>query len=212
MATAFLIVNADDWGYSPRYNVGILEAARSSAIDAVSAMVLRTACEPEPLLACEVEIGLHLEDTAEAGHQVLEFERLFGRPPSHLDGHHHCHAGPPLAASVEELALQLDIAVRPAGDAHRDRLRGQGIATVERTIGRLSEREPALPAKLVAARREGSLAPGVTEWIVHPGYRNPELRSGYDRGREEDLGLLLELAGDKTLRQVRATHREALAR
>jgi predicted glycoside hydrolase/deacetylase ChbG (UPF0249 family) len=212
MPAARLIVNADDWGYSPLFNAGILEAARSGAIDAVSAMVLRPACEAEPLLECGVEIGLHLETTAEAGHQVLEFERLFGRPPSHLDGHHHCHAEPPLAASVEELATQLDVAVRPAGGAHRDRLRGRGIASVERTIGRLSEREPALPAPLVAGRRDKCLPPGVTEWIVHPGYRDPELCSGYDRGREEDLGLLLELAGDEVLRQARATHREALAR
>jgi predicted glycoside hydrolase/deacetylase ChbG (UPF0249 family) len=212
MPTARLIVNADDWGYSPLYNAGILEAARAGAIDAVSAMVLRPACEPKPLLECGVEIGLHLEGTAEAGHQVLEFERLFGRPPSHLDGHHHCHAEPPLAAAVEELALQLDVAVRPAGDAHRDRLRGRKIITAERTIGRLSEREPALPPQLISGRREGRLPPGVTEWIVHPGYRDPELRSGYDRGREEDLGLVLELAADEMLGQVRATHRDALAR
>jgi predicted glycoside hydrolase/deacetylase ChbG (UPF0249 family) len=211
MPAARLIVNADDWGYSPRYNAGILEAARAGALDAVSAMVLRSACEPEPLLECEVEVGLHLETTAAPGRQVLEFERLFGRPPSHLDGHHHCHAEAPLSAAVEELARQLDVPVRPVDDRHRDRMRERGIATVERTIGRLSEREPVLPAALVAARREGSLAPETTEWIVHPGYRDPELRSGYDRGREEDLELLLELAGDEMLRRARTTHREALA-
>jgi predicted glycoside hydrolase/deacetylase ChbG (UPF0249 family) len=207
-----LIICADDWGYSSRYNAGILAAARARAIDAVGAMVLRPACEPEQLLESGVEVGLHLETSAEAGQQLLEFERRFGRPPGFLDGHHHCHAAEPLAAVVEELALQLDVAVRPVSDAHRHRLRALGIATVERAVGRQRETEPALPAELIAMRRDGEMPSGATEWIVHPGYADPETGSSYDRGREEDLELLLELVGDERLRALRATHREALGR
>jgi predicted glycoside hydrolase/deacetylase ChbG (UPF0249 family) len=56
-----LIVTADDWGYSSRYNAGIAEALGAGAVDAVSAMVLRPACDPGPLLEYGVEVGLHLE-------------------------------------------------------------------------------------------------------------------------------------------------------
>jgi predicted glycoside hydrolase/deacetylase ChbG (UPF0249 family) len=207
---ARLIVTADDWGYSPHFNAGILAAVRAGGVDAVGAMVLRAACEPDPLLESGVEVGLHLEPAAEAGRQVLEFERRFGRPPGFLDGHRHCHAEEPLVAAVEELALQLDVAVRPVGREHRDRLRSRGIATVDATIGRMSESGPALPAELIVARRDGTLPAGTIEWIVHPGYRDPEAVSSYDRGREEDLELLLELAGDASLRAARGTHRDVL--
>jgi predicted glycoside hydrolase/deacetylase ChbG (UPF0249 family) len=207
---ARLIITADDWGYSPRYNAGILAAVRAGGVDAVGAMVLRAACDPQPLLESGVEVGVHLETAAEPGRQVLEFEHRFGQPPAFLDGHHHCHAEEPLAAAVEELALQLDVAVRPVGDEHRNRLRSRGIATADATIGRMSESEPALPAELVAARRDGALPTGTTEWIVHPGYRDPGAGSRYDRGREQDLELLLELAGDPSLSEARGIHREVL--
>jgi hypothetical protein len=39
---------------------------------------------------------------------------------------------------------------------------------------------------------EGRHLPGLTEWMVHPGHSGGG--SSYDRGREEDLKLLLELA------------------
>jgi predicted glycoside hydrolase/deacetylase ChbG (UPF0249 family) len=106
-----LLITADDYGYSRRVNDGILVAARAGAIDAVSAMVGREDCEPEPLLSSGVRIGLHLEPAAEdeapegaVERQTESFERLFGRPPGHLDGHHHCHASAPLAGAVEQLA------------------------------------------------------------------------------------------------------------
>ena len=65
IATA-LLITADDYGYSPRYNAGILRAAHRGAIDAASAMVTRPWCDPAPLLASGVEVGLHLELIGEA--------------------------------------------------------------------------------------------------------------------------------------------------
>ncbi len=40
-SVSVLIVNADDYGYHPAYDAGILEAAGAGALDAVSAMVTR---------------------------------------------------------------------------------------------------------------------------------------------------------------------------
>jgi len=56
-----LVITADDYGYWPSYNRGILEAVEAGAVDSVSAMVEREHCDPEPLLESGVEIGLHIE-------------------------------------------------------------------------------------------------------------------------------------------------------
>ena len=56
-----LIITADDYGYWPSYNEGILAAIEAGAIDSVSAMVDREYCDPAPLLESGVEVGLHLE-------------------------------------------------------------------------------------------------------------------------------------------------------
>jgi predicted glycoside hydrolase/deacetylase ChbG (UPF0249 family) len=220
-AAGRLIITADDWGYSPRYNEGIVEAQRSGALDAVSAMVLRPACEPAPLLESGVEVGLHLELQlpAAGGYEELmaaprvqaeAFERLFGRPPAYIDGHHHCHASLPSATAVEDLALELGVPVRPVGEDHRFRLSERGIASPDRSIGRMDERDPVMPKVLAKSLLSGALPWGTTEWIVHPGHSDAESGSSYDRGREEDLALLLRLAEEGSLSSVRGTHAQTL--
>jgi predicted glycoside hydrolase/deacetylase ChbG (UPF0249 family) len=207
-----LIVNADDYGYSPRYNAGILRAADAGAIDAASAMVLRPWCDPGPLLDSGIAIGLHLELSAEATtgpvrdeprRQAELFAAAFERQPAHIDGHHHCQAAAPIAAAVEELALALGVRVRSATARHREQLRSRGIETPGRLIGRLSLAEPALPTELESALAGAPLPSGLTEWMVHPGYRDPTAGSGYDAAREEDLDLLLQLAGQPAFRRLR---------
>ena len=214
-----LIITADDWGYSGRYNAGIEEALRSAALDAVSAMVTRPACEPGPLLESGVEVGLHLElpdpgrrrAASEARRQLEDFERAFGRPPAFVNGHRQCHAVLPAATAIEDLVLELGVPLRAVGEDHRFRLQERGIPSVDRMIGRMHEREPALPNLIADAIEEGALPPGVTEWVVHPGHSDPDSGSSYDRGREEDLALLRRLADEETLAAGRCTHAEALA-
>jgi hypothetical protein len=215
-----LIVTADDWGYSPRYNEGIEQAARAGAVDAVSVMVLREAADPKPLLDCGVEVGLHLELPESSGRiavleaprrQADEFAQKFGRPPAFIDGHHHCHAALPIATAAEDLALEMRLPVRAVGEDHRFRLEERGISSPDRIVGRLHEHEPPLPRVLSDAMKEGALPWGVTEWVVHPGMSDPNSGSDYDCGREEDLTLLLEIAENELLSGARATHGEALA-
>lgn len=213
-----LIVTADDWGYSRRYNAGIEEAARAAAIDAVGAMVLRPDCDPE-IAESGVEVGLHLEPPESGSRRELDdaprrqaesFGHVFGHPPAYIDGHHHCHAASPMATAVEELALELSVPVRSVGENHRLRLLERGIATADRIVGRIREGESALPRLLADALAEDLLPPGTTEWVVHPGYRDSRTGSSYDRGREEDLALVLELAAENILAEGRATHLAAL--
>jgi predicted glycoside hydrolase/deacetylase ChbG (UPF0249 family) len=202
-----LIITADDYGYGPEYSRGIAEVAAAGAIDAVSAMVDREWCDPAPLRGTEVEIGLHLElpedllaSPARAGDserahalaalaaQLERFEALFGRPPTHLDGHHHCHAAPGLASAIARVGGERGLRVRSIDPRHRRLLRCLGVETPDLLIGRYSEDEPVLPAELESP---DNLPSGVVEWMVHPGYPENRVSSDYDAGREEDRRMLL---------------------
>ncbi len=191
-----LVITADDYGYWPSYNEGILEAIEMGALDCVSAMVDREYCDPGPLLESGVEIGLHIEFEGRWGSrsgapartslrvQLDRFVDLFGRWPSFLNGHKHCHARPELATPVFQTAQQIRAPVRSVNPDHRQWLRERGIDTPDMLIGRSESKEPAEPGEL------RDLAPGVTEWVTHPGHPGPESGSSYDLARQEDLGLL----------------------
>ncbi len=214
-----LIITADDWGYSPRYNAGIAEAAREGAIDAVSAMVLREHCESGPLRECGVEVGLHIEHPERVGYREImdaprrqadAFEKLFGSAPAYIDGHRHCHASLQMATAVEDLALELEVPMRAVGEDHRFRLEERRIRSAYRLIGRMYENEPAIPQLIAEALSEGAMPWGTTEWVVHPGHSDPSAGSGYDGAREEDLALVLRLKDESPLAGARTTHRAAL--
>jgi predicted glycoside hydrolase/deacetylase ChbG (UPF0249 family) len=201
-----LIITADDYGYAPGYDEGIAEAARAGAIDAVSAMVTRYPPDPASLAESGVAIGLHLDlEHGPLDDQLSAFERLFGRPPTHLDGHHHCHRTGPAAIAVANLARELNLPVRSVDARHRRLLRCKGVATPDRLVGRSAEAEPALPDE-VAEMLQGAGPNVITEWMTHPGHPDRSAGSTYDAGREEDLRLLLELSGNPLLRTVRTTH------
>jgi predicted glycoside hydrolase/deacetylase ChbG (UPF0249 family) len=201
-AEATLIVTADDYGYAAGYNRGILVAVEAGAVDCVGAMVCRPACDPAPLLVAGTEVGLHLElDRDGLQAQLERFERGFGRPPAYMDGHHHCHAREDVAERVAELAAARGIPVRSVSASHRALLRAHGCATPDRLVGRLDPAEPALPPLLAG---DGPLPPGVTEWMVHPGYSDPSSGSSYDRAREQDLELVLRLSDSLSRRARRA--------
>ena len=207
---ASLVITADDYGYRPAYDDGILEAVRAGAVDAVSAMVTRDA-DPGPLLDTRVEVGIHLElegmpDGAAVGRverraalaairgQLERFEQLFGRPPAYLDGHHHCHARNGLAPDVARIAAAANLPVRSVNPRHRRLLRGVGVATPDRLVGRVEESEPPLPEELERVLDGEEPSAGVTEWMVHPGRRDPHAASSFDAAREQDLELVVDLS------------------
>jgi predicted glycoside hydrolase/deacetylase ChbG (UPF0249 family) len=195
----WLVITADDYGYWPSYNQGILEAIEMGALDCVSAMVDREYCDPAPLLESGVEIGLHIEFEGRWGPrsgapartslrvQLDRFVDLFGRWPSFLNGHKNCHARPELATPVFQTAQQIKAPVRSVNPDHRQWLRERGIDTQDMLIGRSDSKEPAEPAQL------RDLPSGVTEWVTHPGHPDPDSGSSYDLARQEDLGLLQKL-------------------
>jgi predicted glycoside hydrolase/deacetylase ChbG (UPF0249 family) len=191
-----LVITADDYGYWPSYNDGILAAIEMGMLDCVSAMVEREYCDPRPLLESGAEIGLHIEFEARWGPrsgapartalqvQLDRFVDLFGRWPSFINGHHHCHARPELATPVFQTAKQIGVPVRSVSPDHRQWLRERGIDTPDLLIGRTESREPAEPPEV------RNPPAGVTEWMVHPGHRDSASGSTYDRARQEDLSVL----------------------
>ena len=213
-----MIITADDYGYAPAYDRGILKAVEAKAIDAVAVMAARDGLDPWSLATKEVELGLHLE-LPEARDSALEafeaqlaaFRAAFRRDPAFIDGHKHCHARPVAAMAIARRAAELGAAVRSVGDGHRERVRSAGARTPDRLIGRMGEREPALPDEVNELLIGGEGRAGVVEWAVHPGHADASSGSSYDRGREEDLRLLLRLTEEPALRRVRATHARALA-
>jgi len=183
--------------------------------------------DPAPLLAGGVEIGLHLElegrsgeggggvraEPAERQRAVAamgaQLERLavrLGSPPAYVDGHHHCHAAPGLAAALGRAAAALGLPMRSVSPRHRRTLRCLGVATPDCLVGRISEREPVLPPALEPLIAGGEPPPGITEWMVHPGRADPGAGSSYDAGRAEDLSLLLRLADRDDIRAIRMSH------
>jgi chitin disaccharide deacetylase len=224
-----LIITADDYGYSPGYDEGIVEAAGAGAVDSVSVLVTRESLDVAPLVATGVETGLHLELPPEltegerAGprerdaalravrEQLDAFESALGHPAAYLDGHRHCHVHAGLASAVAREAARRELPLRSVDAGHRRMLRREGVATPDRLIGRYSE-EPdgALPVELrPVVDGQEELRPGITEWMVHPGHPDPSSGSGYDQAREEDLDLLLSLCLLPALRDARLTHSRA---
>ena len=194
-----LVITADDYGYWPSYNQGILEAIGMGAVNCVSTMVEREHCEPAPLLETGVEIGLHIEFEARWGArsgapartslrvQLERFGDLFGRWPSFLSGHKHCHARPELATPVFQTAQQIGAPVRSVNPDHRQWLRERGIDTPDLLIGRTESKEPAEPPEV------RNPPDGITEWMVHPGHADSDSGSTYDRARQEDLAVLQKI-------------------
>ena len=223
-----LVIVADDYGYCASYDRGIVEAAAAGAVDAVDAMVGEgRRPDPDPLLASAVEIGLHLElpwlgpirhatdadrerAVRDLERQLGRFDELFGRQPGFLNGHHHCHAAPGLAAAIARIARERGLSVRSVSPRHRRLLRCVDVGTPDRLLGRYDEVEPAMPPELRSLVDGGAPPPGVSEWMVHPGYRDPACGSSYDAGREEDLRLLAELRSQEPLRGLRRSVDRAL--
>jgi predicted glycoside hydrolase/deacetylase ChbG (UPF0249 family) len=206
---ALLVINADDYGYARAYDDGIAEAARAGAIDGASVMAMRRP-DPRPLLEAGISIGLHLEAWPSPGEQAAAFERLAGRAPEYIDGHHHAHAAEAIAGDVAALARALGVPVRSIDERHRAFLRARGVATPDRLLGRLEQSEQPLPPALRAWLGGEEPAARVSEWMVHPGHPDPSSGSGYDAGRAEDLALLLEL-GDRDRWAEREIRRASLA-
>jgi predicted glycoside hydrolase/deacetylase ChbG (UPF0249 family) len=153
-----------------------------------------------PLVSAEgrfprLDSGVHQQAPAaairaELGAQLEAFERRLGRPPAHLDGHHHVHALPPVLEVVLEAARRLQIPVRAPTAATQEQLAAGGVKTTGNFIDRFQG-----PGRIDLASLFGileALEDGVSELMCHPAREDPALAaiSSYWRERPIELGTL----------------------
>ena len=194
-----VIVNADDLGYDPEIDRGILEAHLHGIVSSATAMV-ETPFAAAALRAApaSLAIGLHAvldPDLDEAGataalaRQLDRFVELRGRPPSHLDSHKHAHARPGPLAAVVRLALIHHLPVRSIDGPMRAALRRAGVWTPDAFLGDAARRPAWTEARLLESLDQ--VGEGVTELMVHPGYRPGQVRTSFGVEREQELAALV---------------------
>ena len=121
----YLIVNADDFGYSPGVNRGIIKAHQEGIVTSTSVMVHAIAADEAKSLAWypKLAIGLHFvpnEGTPvadELQRQVDKFIGIVGKKPSHIDIHKVQEEDINLKDAVNIYAQANDIPARYSGAA-----------------------------------------------------------------------------------------------
>lgn len=122
----------------------------------------------------------------EVAAQIERFATLFGRPPTHLDTHHHVGLYPPVRDVVLGCAARLGVPVRSQNPTARSMARSTGLATPDHFFGESGPGPYWTPERTIAHLKR--LPPGISEFMTHPGYCDDELSySRYSRQRETEL-------------------------
>ena len=126
------------------------------------------------------------EVRVEAEAQIERFEKLVGRPPTHIDTHHHVGLYAPVRDVVLDVARALRVPVRSQDGAARTRARSAGLRTTDHFFGESGPDAYWSPDRTVRHLRE--LPGGVSEFMCHPGWVDAELAySRYGRQRETEM-------------------------
>lgn len=204
-----LIVNADDLGYDPEIDRGILVAHAVGIVTSATAMVDGVSAAAALAAApATLGLGVHVVLAADASpeavapevrRQVERFHLLAKRGPTHLDSHKHVHARVELAGAFAAVAAALGLPTRSLDQPHRALLRRAGVRTSDAFAG-----DAALRPCWTLPRLLGTLdllAEGTTELMCHPGYRPAVAHTSFAAEREVELAALC----DPTVRErVRA--------
>jgi predicted glycoside hydrolase/deacetylase ChbG (UPF0249 family) len=188
-----LIVNADDFGASEGVNRGILECHVDGVVTSASLMVDGSAAREAAQAVRDhpgLSVGLHFvddgDDVARAlTRQLHLFERLVGRPPTHVDSHHHFHRNDDVFPRFCALLEPLGVPIRGDG---RVAWIGGFYAQWEEGVTNLEYVSVASFERLL---REEVRA-GWTELACHPGYRSAGFRSSYFVEREAEVRTLTD--------------------
>jgi chitin disaccharide deacetylase len=200
-----LIVNADDFGASEGVNRGIIHAHDHGLVTSTSLMVRMPAAEAAAELAREragLSVGLHVDLTGEGtpapAHiddvaaceleiraQLERFGDLLGRPPTHLDSHHHVHRFRRLEPMFVQIAAEAGVPLREHS----------GVRFFPDFYGQWDDGETHAdwigPENLIRML-DDEIGPGVTELSCHPGFYDPGFDSPYHWERELELRTLCD--------------------
>jgi predicted glycoside hydrolase/deacetylase ChbG (UPF0249 family) len=193
-----LVVNADDLGYDPEIDRGVLEAHARGIVTSATAMV-ETPFAGAALRAAPATLGVGLHAVLAPGvpraaaeaalrRQLARFEDLRGAPPTHLDSHKHAHAQPDVLAAFAAVAGERGLPVRSMDATVRAALRARGIATPDAFLGDAARRPAWTREALLAALED--VGEGVTELMAHPGRAPSHAATSFGAEREVELDAL----------------------
>ncbi|HEY3124199.1 MAG TPA: ChbG/HpnK family deacetylase [Thermoanaerobaculia bacterium] len=123
--------------------------------------------------------------------QIALFEKLAGRPPTHLDSHHHSALHVSVQPVFAAVALERGLPVRAANSRARGQLRESGLHIPDYFIESFyGSGATAENLRFVLAH----LREGVSELMCHPGYPDEALLAGssYAREREQEVAALCD--------------------
>jgi hypothetical protein len=199
-----LIVNADDLGYDPAIDQGILEAHAKGIVTAASAMVdTPFAARALAEAPASLDLGLHVvvpvncgeaQLPAEIARQLALFRAYRGAAPSHLDSHRHAHAAPVALPAFAEAARREGLPLRALDAAMRTALRSTGVATADAFLGDAALRPCWTLERLLATlgALPEVLPEGLVELMCHPGRAPTHVRTSFAAEREVELAALCD--------------------
>ena len=200
LAMRLLVVNGDDFGLSAGVNEGMIEAHTNGVLTSTSLMVLAPAATEAAEAAAahpELSVGLHftedpdadLDDSAQARaafeRQLERFRELLGRDPSHVDSHHHVHAGPGRMPIFRAIVEPLGVPLRNDG---RVAYIGGFWAQWEPGVSNLDYVRRPFLRHLV----DTEVGDGFTELACHPARITGDFSSSYLGERAVELATLTE--------------------
>lgn len=178
---SFLIVNADDFGYSYSINRGIIEAHTKGIVTSTSVMVDALAAEEAKELVKypDLTVGLHLQlddlnnVEAELHRQVDKFISIVGREPDHIDTHKRHTTDEGIKVVLEQYTKFSNIPIRNFGTKH---IGSFGINSSDASVSQLK-------------RSIDEATEQFNELMTHCGYSDDYLRehSSYSNPREREL-------------------------
>lgn len=179
--TKFLIVNADDFGYSHSINKGIVEAIEYGIVTSTSVMVNAIAADEAKELTeyPDLSVGLHFELSevvnvkAELEKQIEKFVAIVGKMPDHLDTHKRHTTDEGIQEILAEYAKEHNLPVRIFNAKH---IGSFGINSNDTSIAQLK-------------RSIDEATDEYNELMTHCGYSDDYLRehSSYNDPREQEL-------------------------
>ena len=196
-----LIVNADDLGHSKGINEGIIEAHVKGIVTSTSFMIKGHAAKHGVKLSNKypkLGIGLHFQITKEEAtllrqvrkvvavskientkkefiKQIKLFQKLMGRLPDHIDGHHHVHKLPRIYVFIRKFAQENNIPLR------------DDVNFIDEFFG-ISDINKISPKSLIKILN--NLPSGTSELMCHPARETANLNSSYSHQREVELKTL----------------------
>lgn len=177
----YLIVNADDFGYSYGINKGIIEAHTNGIVTSTSVMVDAIAADEAKKLTKfpDLSIGLHFEVKdvlsvkAELERQIDKFVAIAGKSPDHLDTHKRHTTDDGIKEVLEDYAKAHNIPIRIFSAKH---IGSFGINSDDSSVAQLK-------------RSIDEATDKYSELMTHAGYSDDYLRehSSYNDPRENEL-------------------------